>query len=346
MYLHRYLRYTPTLAVIILFSLAFTKFLGSGPFFDARMENCAKYWWSALLHVTVYVNPVFQVSNFNCSSFADNAYFLLPQCIDVAWYLSVDFQLFVISPLLIYPVWKYGKKAFWILPTLVLLVQGCLFVTTYRRSITVTIFQMTTLEGIFDWLEKFYFPTHLRLGSWVIGIMLGFVIYHRKGKKIEINKFVDTGLWVTSLSVLLAICLLNYPFIQMDDNQTTRFTNSLYNTCFRICWGYSVAWIIFACHNGSGGIVRWFLSLKQWQPFGKLGLSIYLVHRTYQIITVINEKQPIIWNFFTQTQKFYGDAVVSVFLGIFLHLCIECPVLSIENYLHHKIKGSKLIRNK
>ncbi len=62
MYLHRYLRYTPSVALIILFYVSFTKFLGSGPFFDPYTDNCKKYWWSALLHLTVYTNPLYPVS--------------------------------------------------------------------------------------------------------------------------------------------------------------------------------------------------------------------------------------------------------------------------------------------
>lgn len=102
-----------------------------------------------------------------------------------------------------------------------------------------------------------------------------------------------------------------------------------------------MAWIIFACQNGSGGIVRWFLSWKEWQPLGKLGLSIYLVHRLYQIVTVINQKQPIVWDFFTQSQKFFGDVLISVFLGTILYLTVENPALLIESYLHEKIKVFK-----
>lgn len=57
MILHRYLRYTPVLAVIILFSMSFTKYLGRGPFFDPPGEECVKNWWSSLIHVSVYTNP-------------------------------------------------------------------------------------------------------------------------------------------------------------------------------------------------------------------------------------------------------------------------------------------------
>lgn len=184
------------------------------------------------------------------------------------------------------------------------------------------------------WISKFYYPTHQRLGAWVVGIMLGYFMYHTRGKKVKLNKFVDAALWILSFSVLLSIVLGLYPFQQLEDNQTTRLGNSLYNTCFRVMWAYAVGWIIFACHNGSGGIVRWFLSLKQWQPLGRMGLSIYLVHRFYQIVTFINEKQPIYWSFFGQLQKFYADVLVSIFLGACLYLAVEVPIQLIENYVH------------
>lgn len=62
MYLHRYLRYTPALAVMILVYTSLMKFLGSGPFFTPNIESCEKFWWSALLHVSVYTNPLELVS--------------------------------------------------------------------------------------------------------------------------------------------------------------------------------------------------------------------------------------------------------------------------------------------
>lgn len=59
MYFHRYLRYTPVLAMLILFFVTFPKFLGTGPFFniESYTVQCKKYWWTALLHVQNYVNP-------------------------------------------------------------------------------------------------------------------------------------------------------------------------------------------------------------------------------------------------------------------------------------------------
>lgn len=61
MYLHRYLRLTPVLAILILLVVSFFRHIRSGPYSTVDYNNnaipCTKYWWSALLHIQNYVNP-------------------------------------------------------------------------------------------------------------------------------------------------------------------------------------------------------------------------------------------------------------------------------------------------
>lgn len=131
MYLHRYLRYTPTLALMILVFTSLTKFFASGPFYNPPTENCEKYWWTALLHVSVYTNPnqLVRFEGFDLKFLRINNF----QCYDISWYLTVDFQLFLVSPLLIYPLWKWGYKFFWGLSAIIISVQLWLFITTYNN---------------------------------------------------------------------------------------------------------------------------------------------------------------------------------------------------------------------
>ena len=90
----RYLRITPLFAAIILAMVSFLKYFGNGPLFSATNDrfvpDCERYWWSALLHVQNYVNP-------------NNV------CLVHSWYLSVDMQLFFLSPIILYPLWRFGK---------------------------------------------------------------------------------------------------------------------------------------------------------------------------------------------------------------------------------------------
>lgn len=81
-------------------------------------RNCEKYWYAALLHIQNFVNP-------------NNI------CLDHTWYLSPDFQLFLLSPLLVYPLWKFGIKIFVLLPLLALGSVTFIFVASYSYGFTV-----------------------------------------------------------------------------------------------------------------------------------------------------------------------------------------------------------------
>lgn len=64
MYLHRYLRLTPPLAILILLSVSLFQHVGKGPFANENwlgVDNnqfCIDYWWSAFLYVQNYVNSL------------------------------------------------------------------------------------------------------------------------------------------------------------------------------------------------------------------------------------------------------------------------------------------------
>jgi hypothetical protein len=66
--LHRYLRVMPVLAILILIVLSIFKFMGSGPYFKftqyaSQISQCQEYWWTALVHIQNYYNPLEAVSS-------------------------------------------------------------------------------------------------------------------------------------------------------------------------------------------------------------------------------------------------------------------------------------------
>ena len=92
-YVHRLLRLSPAYYLLVFIYFKVLPHVGSGAVWLIRdYDQCGKYWWTNIL----YIND-----------------FLLPenQCFAVAWYLAIDMQLFVISPiflLLLYHFWKVG----------------------------------------------------------------------------------------------------------------------------------------------------------------------------------------------------------------------------------------------
>ncbi|CRK88312.1 CLUMA_CG002091, isoform A [Clunio marinus] len=167
--LHRYLRYTPVLAALVLFTASLSRFFITGPFGeDIEVVNCQNYWWSTLLHIQNYVNPT-------------------QLCVGHSWYLSVDFQLFILTPFLIYPAWRWGWKYLWSLLLLGLVSSIAAFLVYYF------------VEPI-GWFEAGYVPTHTRAAPWMIGMTLAYILFTYRNKKIKISKKLNCFGWILALT--------------------------------------------------------------------------------------------------------------------------------------------------
>ncbi|KAH9642830.1 hypothetical protein HF086_008461 [Spodoptera exigua] len=88
-YLSRYVRVTPLLAAIVLIQASFLNQFYDGPHWTTvitHTQRCRNNWWSTLLHVQNFVHT-------------------RNMCIAHSWYMAIDFQLYILSPLvLIWPV--------------------------------------------------------------------------------------------------------------------------------------------------------------------------------------------------------------------------------------------------
>ncbi len=138
-------------------------------------------------------------------------------------------------------------------------------------------------------------------------------------------------MWIVSISAIFAVVLLYHPFMQTIDNQTTNFQNSFYLATFRHVFAFGVGLMIYACFNGTGGIIRWFLSHPLWKPIGRMGLSIYLVHIIYQFTILLNNQDSvhfsefsIVRNIFLKNLKInFYFLTVTLFHG--WRVCWNCP---------------------
>lgn len=114
--LRRLLRIVPAYAAMIFFIVSIAHHMGDGPFFKPFMhsisKSCETNWWAALLFIQNYYNP-------------------MDLCLTNTWYLSVDMQLFILSPILIYPLWRYRQTFLPIVAGLISLQIACVFTVVY-----------------------------------------------------------------------------------------------------------------------------------------------------------------------------------------------------------------------
>lgn len=277
----RYLRYTPPLAALLLFTVTLYKFFLDGPWIDHNVEiirRCKAFWFSTIFHFQNYFNPN-------------------ELCLSHTWYLTMDFQLYIISPFLIYPATKYGWKYLCLIPGL------ALFSSIYTVLAAFT--HETELSSGAGWYRILYYPTHVRMGPWMFGILLGYISYTYKSKTVNISKRLNSFLWITSLSFITFSVVSYLPFYT-PGRESPVALHALQFTLGRALWAIGVCWIIFACQMlKTGGIIRWFLTIPQWQPIGKMGLSIYIIHCFYQKTIIFNQKQTIRFDLWEMVRKIF-----------------------------------------
>jgi hypothetical protein len=262
------------------------------------------------------------------------------------WYLSIDFQLFIVSPFLIYPAWKYGWKYVWVFPTLTFLVCIYLFVISMVYNVWLAAGPEDAADFNF-FLTWIYYPTHARMGPWFLGMTLGYFMYTNRHKKIRLNPIFDAAMWILSLTVLATIAMgSQILFMPPPNNNTTLLANAFYTGFYRNGWALACSWMIFACHNGTGGIIRWFLQLPQWQVLGRMGLSLYLLSFMFQHFIIMNAKQPYYFDEFEMIHLFWGDVGASILLATVGYLAFEVPFLTVESYIYNKFQDMKKKRTK
>lgn len=171
-----------------------------------------------------------------------------------------------------------------------------------------------------NWYE-YYATTTYRLPEYLIGMAFGFVMYNMKNQpKISSRSILVSYLgWIAAVLMIYNLLYKNEPLKLFGSNV------KVYQTVYRSIWSLSICWIVFACHqHKTGGLVRWFLHLRMWQPLSRIGLSIYVIHRVYINYTMNFKKKPTYGGWWTFT-LLINDLIVSTILGALIYLFVEAP---------------------
>lgn len=287
MYFHRYIRLTPVVAVVILYIMSLYKYSGHGPMWmkiGTQDDRCSDTWWATLLYVQNYVFPKKIVSiNIPFANLCKTSIKIFPfQCISQSWYLAVDTQLYVISPLILIPLWKWGKKALAPIILFGVLCMGCTFATF--MSWKFTLFRVDD-DHVDDRQRLTYYPTHTRVPTWLIGVIFGYFLYTKnRGRQIPMaRKWVITG-WVLAFGVMLTDMWGPYWRILPENPSAPIIEGAFYEPLSRASWAIAIGWIVWACYNGHGGIINDFLSWGFFTGFSRLTYCMYVIHRIVQLV--------------------------------------------------------------
>lgn len=314
LFIKRYFRITVPFAAGILLTLTFFSHFADGPLWRpitnmTAIGLCEDWWWTSLLFVGNYVNPG-------------------QLCFGHSWYLMADMQLYFLSPIVLYPLWRLRQKAKIVIPVMFLIASSSIifvFVTFMIKEFRVSFLAPNNNEKE----ASIYTVTHGRIDSWMMGIFVGFIMHSIQGKLVKLPRNVVTCGWAFSVSSILAVIVGQYPLQQENFMDNPLIADATYDALKRISWCLAVAWIILASYLSYGGIVKRFLSLSIWLPISKLSFCIYLVHVPIQLIYLASIRAPQYFSTFRATYKFFGDFGVSFFVAFVWSLLFEYPTLNL-----------------
>ena len=289
-YIHRYIRLTIPLAFYIAFEAAFAGYMTYGPIFDtsASTDHCRNTGWRNIL----YINNFFKF---------DEA------CLGQTWYLANDMQFYILSPFIMYPIWKRPKYGVMGAVTIYALLTILIGTITYEYQIPPSNGFPFSQPTDFDMSTHFYAAPYIRFQPYLIGILLGYLLYKTKSKEVRIPHGLNIVMWQLSLLTMYLV-IFGISTLLEDDSPTGHSWNSfqsiMYNCFSKTGWSLALAWIVFSCQKGYGGVVNSFLSWKAWIPMSKLTYGAYLIHITCQQIVLFGSSYALHFTDFMMVKQF------------------------------------------
>ncbi|KAJ8676409.1 hypothetical protein QAD02_012196 [Eretmocerus hayati] len=319
LFLNRYLRLTPAYAIMIGFYATLFDKLGSGPRWNIWVHSskmsCRENWWTNILYINNYVN-------------VDNV------CMSQSWYLSVDMQLLLISPIFLYPLLKYNRTIFFWLITSAGILASILvpFFITYLFHLTGTMLYYKNLQDVTNVYLKIYTRVYTRAGPYIIGLALGYVMFKTRGYEVQIRSIYMWCGWLISITAAISVIFAPRE-MYFDDHIYNKYEASFYAGLHRHIFALAVSWVVFACDNGYAGILSPFLSWTGWVPLSKLTYSAYLTHYVVLLYGAGSARTSTSLSAFGQVQTFFGNLCLTMLLSLCLSCCFEMPFMRLTRLL-------------
>ncbi|XP_032424958.1 O-acyltransferase like protein isoform X1 [Xiphophorus hellerii] len=237
------------------------------PFVEMLMD-CKAYWWANLLLVSNLL-PVHEI------------------CIPWTWYLSLDFQCYATTPLLVY-IYRLKRSVFAV-------VVGGLLVSTTVASAAITarlhlpVFQPSTITSE-NYVLHYYVKPYTRYGPFLIGILTGIYLTRKKDQLLKERWQAALG-WFCCFSLM--VLLIGLAYFLKETPPYPSVAHALYQGLHRPVWALTVSWIILACEEGCGGFIKTFLSFGFWVPLSNISFACYLIHPIFIILYNGMQETPI-----------------------------------------------------
>lgn len=102
---------------------------------------------------------------------------------------------------------------------------------------------------------------------------------------------------------MMASVILSIHAFVHEDYQYHIYKDTVYLMFSKTAWSMALCWVIYACENGYGGVVNWFLSMRIFTPLCRLSYGMYLMSMVQQFLSAINDHTGKYFSFQTTVSR-------------------------------------------
>lgn len=288
----------------------------SGPdaksFFEKFYDEMNRLW----LHILL------QVHNYKTSAFSILVHL---------WYLSVDFQLFLISlPIAI--ILKNRRR--WAIGVFVLLSIVSCSISAWQISgthNTPSVIAITeTMSILEDTLNNYYILPFYHAVCYFSGCIAFYML--QSFKDVKLSKIVEALIWIVAL-VAGAGCVFDKQPWYWERHPTSEVGKLCMAFFDRILWSVFLSWITLACATGRGGYINKFLSWNAFVPLSRLTFGVYLIHAPFIILFLHISRERILFSHFTLVSLCFAVLLWSYCLTYLMFVLCEAPTAQLDKLI-------------
>ncbi|XP_064459110.1 nose resistant to fluoxetine protein 6-like [Ornithodoros turicata] len=297
--------------------------LVSGPVADQLMHGligpCQRHWWDVLTFTTTFRS-------------------LSEMCAPHLWYVSADFHMYILF--LVFIISLRRRPSIGLAGTVLLALLSCIGIAfqTYFSDLQAFPHLNININQTMDTFEKVFFKPYCHVAPFAVGILVAYAFMEWPQHKLSITQQL-TG-WIAALAVACTILFGVHRW--SAGYEYSPLLGSLYAGFGRLAWSVAVAWVLYACCTGNGGLVNAFLSLKGFVPFSRLSFSVYLVHMLVLIVKPAMTRVPLEWTHWTLVKDYLGCSVLSFMFAYLFYIFCEAPLSNMDKLVMMKLFEKKM----
>lgn len=340
-YLKRYIRLTPTVLVLMLYTIFFQPMLfntPTSPATEVAAHNCSNHWYETLLYVANLTSGMAEMCN------------------PWIWYLFVDIQLYLITPFLILP-YCIKKKAGY-----VTLLLAC--VAAFTTDIVICChynlnLSVTRPPPMKEYFEYEYIKPYCRAFPYLIG--MAFFIFTKEGtdmqtgsevcvsvkNKVYRSKLLRYSFYIAGVFIMSALICTFYLLDKFKDGWSSSLGNA-HIILTRPLFVIGLTLVLYPVLIGRGKPLLAVLGHFMFGPMGRLTYGVYMVHMPIFYAIVFDRLQAEYYTVATRVVEAVMVFVLSYIVSFVLTIVFESPsvqLLKLSNKPRECARDYKLLTN-